>query len=65
MTKMVGIYCSAHHEASHLGDDCARILDYAEVRLEKCPYGEDKPMCANCPIHFFKPQFREQARQII
>jgi hypothetical protein len=65
MTKMVGIYCSAHHDASQLCDDCARFLDYAEVRLEKCPYGEDKPTCANCPVHCYKPQFRERARQIM
>ncbi len=54
MGKMVGIYCSAHHNARGLCEDCERFLDYAEVRLEKCPYGEDKPTCANCPVHCYK-----------
>lgn len=65
MSKMVGIYCSAHHESAGLCEDCSRFLDYAEVRLEKCPFGEDKPTCANCPVHCYKSKYREQARQIM
>ena len=67
MAKMIGIYCSAHHDRS--GDvvcaACREFLDYAEVRLEKCPYGDDKPTCANCPIHCYKPARKEQARKIM
>jgi hypothetical protein len=40
-------------------------MQYAERRLEKCPYGEDKPTCANCPIHCYKPAQREMARDIM
>ena len=65
MAKMVGIYCSAHHGVDTLCEECARFLDYAEVRLDKCPYGEDKPTCANCPIHCYKPELRERAKQIM
>ncbi len=66
MGKMVQIYCTAHHEsADELCEDCAKFLDYAEVRLEKCPYGEDKPTCANCPVHCYKPHFRAQAKAIM
>ncbi len=66
MGKMVGIYCRAHHHTTdELCDDCAQFLDYAEVRLEKCPYGEDKPTCANCPVHCYKPHFRAQAKAIM
>ncbi len=67
MTKMVGIYCSAHHDNSHhiLCAACQEFLDYAELRLQKCPYGEDKPTCANCPIHCYKPARKAQASQIM
>lgn len=66
MSKMVDIYCSARHASGDLPcEDCATFLDYAEVRLEKCPYGEDKPTCANCPVHCYKPHYRAQARQIM
>ena len=66
MSKMVDIYCADRHESGgQLCDDCATFLDYAEVRLEKCPYGEDKPTCANCPVHCYKPHYRAQAKQIM
>ena len=65
MGKMVDIYCSAHHDATDLCVDCARFLDYAEVRLEKCPFGEDKPTCANCPVHCYKTEYRAQATTIM
>ncbi len=67
MKKMVGIYCSAHHQTADDGlcTDCRQFLGYAETRLHKCPYGEDKPTCANCPVHCYKPAQREQARRIM
>ena len=67
MTRMVGIYCDAHHDRSReiLCAACQEFLDYALLRLQKCPYGEDKPTCANCPIHCYKPARKAQARDIM
>jgi len=64
---MVGIYCADHHNFSSdsLCEHCDEFLHYAERRLEKCPYGEDKPTCANCPIHCYKPARKEQVRKIM
>jgi hypothetical protein len=67
MRCMVGIYCADHHGsrdgATCVG--CAEFLDYAGQRLAKCPYGDDKPVCANCPIHCYKRVQREQAQAIM
>ena len=69
MQVMVGIYCSGHgHQGSPgqvLCAECAGFLGYAERRLQKCPYGPDKPTCAKCPIHCYKQTQREQARSIM
>ena len=67
MSKMVAIYCSAHHadSANELCSECQTFLGYAETRLRKCPYGDDKPTCANCPVHCYKPAQREHARTIM
>jgi hypothetical protein len=64
---MARIYCARHHApgADGLCRECAELMQYAERRLEKCPYGENKPTCANCPIHCYKPAQREQAREIM
>lgn len=67
MAKMIGIYCSAHHVDSGdtLCTECEAFLNYAERRLLKCPYGEDKPTCANCPVHCYKPAQRAKAKEIM
>lgn len=66
MTAMVQIYCRDHH---HLTDglcpDCERFLSYANVRLERCRFGEDKPTCAKCPVHCYQRERREEARVIM
>ena len=40
-------------------------MQYAHRRLEKCPYGSDKPTCANCPIHCYKPAQRQMAKNVM
>lgn len=67
MAKMVELYCDARHEHTETGlcADCQRFLEYAEIRLQKCPYGLEKPTCANCPIHCYKPGPRARARMIM
>lgn len=64
---MARIYCNHHHSPAHAGlcDECESLMAYAEKRLGKCPYGADKPTCANCPIHCYKPAQRERARNIM
>ena len=65
--SMTKIYCRHHHAPGPEGlcHDCAELMRYAERRLQKCPYGDDKPICAKCPVHCYKPEPREQARVIM
>jgi len=67
MAKMIGMYCAAHHDRTGhaLCETCQEFQDYADTRLQKCPYGEGKPTCANCPVHCYKPARRDQAREIM
>jgi len=65
--KMTEMYCSAHHGGSStiLCEECGDFIDYIAIRLKKCPYGEEKPTCANCPIHCYKPARKAQGRAIM
>ena len=65
---MTRIYCSQHHPGhpdAGMCPDCSALMAYAEKRLAKCPYGTDKPTCAKCPIHCYKPAQREETRRIM
>jgi len=67
ITKMTEMYCAAHHGGSGTGlcEECREFVDYAAIRLQKCPYGENKPTCSNCPIHCYKPARKVQGRAIM
>lgn len=63
---MIGIYCRRRHRLrGTLCPECQALLNYALQRIEKCPFENDKPPCAQCPIHCYKPERREQVRQVM
>lgn len=71
VTAMVEIYCRAHHHADgslcqhSLCQQCNDLVDYARMRLDRCPYGESKPTCNKCPIHCYKQEQKEQMRLVM
>lgn len=69
---MVTVYCQKHHgiTVSISGQktpcaSCAEFILYANEKLDRCPYGQNKPTCNKCPIHCYKKAQREQARVIM
>ncbi|KLV03811.1 nitrous oxide-stimulated promoter [Photobacterium aquae] len=65
---MVTIYCRHHHQQqSHqrLCHDCQTFLAYAHERLDRCPYGQNKPTCKQCPIHCYKPDEKALSKTIM
>ncbi|MBN1473683.1 MAG: nitrous oxide-stimulated promoter family protein [Syntrophaceae bacterium] len=64
---MAGLYCRGLHgtDKKQLCADCEELLAYVKARLDKCPYQEQKPTCAKCPIHCYKPAMREKVRSVM
>lgn len=63
---MTSLYCSARHRTRQgLCVDCRRLLEYVALRLERCPFKEDKPTCARCRVHCYRPEFRERIREVM
>jgi hypothetical protein len=66
MNAMIKIYCNHHHNTSkELCDHCSQLFEYAELRLSKCPYQENKTTCGKCPIHCYQPEKRKEAKKIM
>lgn len=58
---MIGMYCRNRHGSGNtLCENCRNLCSYAEKRILKCPFGENKPVCSQCPIHCYKPQMKKQ-----
>jgi hypothetical protein len=78
---MIRMYCTAHHAESPSSDqvpsrsaaaaetpvceECASLVVYALDRIENCRFGDDKPTCAKCPVHCFRPAMREPIRIVM
>lgn len=44
---------------------CAALAEYSRRRVEQCRFGKDKPTCARCPVHCFRPEMREHIRAVM
>ena len=63
---MIGIYCrKLHGGRKGLCGECEGLRLYAERRLEKCPFAEEKPTCVACPVHCYEAAMRERIRVVM
>ncbi len=69
---MIRLYCDAHHSQPGPGAvdgdmcaGCAALLAYSDERVVKCRFGAQKPVCAKCTVHCYRPQMREQIRAVM
>lgn len=63
---MVRIACRDTHATEYgLCERCQGLLGYALERLDQCPFQADKPTCARCPIHCYRPSRREEIRAVM
>ena len=66
METMIKIHCRDLHGATEVPcSECREVLDYANVRLERCRFGAEKPTCAKCPVHCYQRDRREQVRGVM
>ena len=65
--KMVHVYCKGKHDTkgNQLCDDCKEFLSYAHMRLDKCPFQEEKSTCGKCLVHCYRPDMKEKAKKIM
>lgn len=63
--KMIHIYCKWHVEGDEICVGRQELLDYAHERLNRCPFGENKPTCRKCPIHCYKPTMKRQMQEVM
>lgn len=66
---MIHLYCRKKHKTveKHHGlcEECEKLRDYAAMRVDKCPFMETKTFCSNCRVHCYKPQMREDIRNVM
>jgi hypothetical protein len=64
VSAMIALYCRGHRHENPCAE-CEALEDYALQRLDKCPYGNEKPSCKDCPIHCYKSAMREKIKEVM
>lgn len=62
---MIDLYCKKKEGNTELCDSCSDLLKYAETRLSRCKFGDNKPSCQRCPVHCYNPEMREKIRNVM
>jgi len=63
---MIRIYCRGDHRSSGiLCPECREFSEYAQARLDRCPFQQNKSTCANCAVHCYKSAMRDRARVVM
>ena len=66
VVAMIRLYCHDNHGGEdELCPECSELWDYALARLDRCPFRDNKPTCAKCPVHCYKPELRERIRAVM
>ena len=67
VAAMVRIYCTGKHGSTTgaLCDECGTLLAYADDRLTKCPFEDEKTTCRDCPIHCYRPAERAAMKDVM
>lgn len=63
---MVRMFCHGKHRTNQgLCEDCVKLLQYSEDRIDRCPFQLDKPACSKCTIHCYQKEERELIRKVM
>lgn len=67
MYQIIGIYCHNKHHTlkGQLCEECQKVWQYAEHRIDVCPHMENKTFCSVCKTHCYAPTYREKIREIM
>ena len=66
LAAMTEMFCrDLHGGGDSLCSECSGLVEFARMRLERCPYQADKPTCAKCPIHCYQPGRRAQIKAVM
>ena len=63
--EMISLYCRKNHHSKQLCTDCNELLNYANIRIDKCPFMETKTFCSGCQVHCYQKEYRSQVKKVM
>lgn len=63
--KMIALYCRLNHKFKDIFRGCSELREYSSARLRRCPFGDGKPVCAECRVHCYNKDMRQRVRDVM
>ena len=63
--EMISLYCCKKHHSRHLCTECNELLNYANMRINKCPFMETKTFCSKCKVQCYKPDMQKKIKEVM
>lgn len=67
VAEMIASYCHGNHGTpdGRLCGDCQALVDYASLRIARCPFMAAKTFCSRCAVHCYAAPEREKIRRVM
>jgi len=63
---MIKMFCDHNHDKKgSLCSKCDELTDFANDRINRCVFQEDKPVCSECQIHCYHHDMREKIKTVM
>ena len=63
---MIAMYCKHNHNSQKdLCAECRELTEFANTRIDKCIFQEDKPVCSECEVHCYRKDMRDKIKQVM
>jgi len=63
---MVKMYCNHNHgKKGSICSECNELIEFANERIEKCVFQNNKPVCSECQIHCYRQEMRDKIKVVM
>ena len=63
---MVKMYCAHNHDSKDsICNECTKLIEYANERINRCVFQYDKPVCSECQIHCYRQDMRDKIKTVM
>ena len=60
------MYCNQNHnKAGSICSKCNELIEFANERINRCIFGNDKPVWSECQIHCYRQDMREKIKTVM
>ena len=63
---MIETYCKKKCKSKEIPcEECQDLIEYSNMRIDKCPHMESKSFCSSCKTHCYDAEYKEKIKIVM